>query len=218
MWDRKPRCRAREPDGSAHRRDARWWLVVVPLAVAFAFVWAVVLLTYLLPPLEVYGNLFTLAPDAATRRIFIAAATAGAERRVPVRAPPVLPLRLRRRPVPEPRPGWATADGMVVGFERDRAARLRDACRRSACDARLPDAAQAAQHQAAHVHLHPVRPVHRRLRHGAARQPATAPLLRLGRRRGGKRRGAAANGKAERESSAAPTLTGDAEPESRAES
>lgn len=47
-----------EPDGSPRRRDARWWLLVVPAAVLFAFTWAVVFLTYLLPPAEVYGNLF----------------------------------------------------------------------------------------------------------------------------------------------------------------
>jgi hypothetical protein len=48
--------------------------VVVPAAVAFAFLWAVVLLTYLLPPAEVYGNLFS---GSLTRNqfIFITAAT-----------------------------------------------------------------------------------------------------------------------------------------------
>lgn len=47
-----------EPDGTPRRRDARWWLVVVPAAVLFASTWAVVFLTYLLPPGEIYGNLF----------------------------------------------------------------------------------------------------------------------------------------------------------------
>ncbi|MCB1908726.1 MAG: 4Fe-4S binding protein [Rhodocyclaceae bacterium] len=58
----------REPDGTRVRFDARWWLLTVPLAVAFAFTWAVVLLTYLLPPFEVYGNLLNGTP---TRNQFI---------------------------------------------------------------------------------------------------------------------------------------------------
>lgn len=44
-----------------------WWLVLLPLSVAFAFLWAVALLTYLLPPAEVYGNLWAgrLTPNQA---------------------------------------------------------------------------------------------------------------------------------------------------------
>lgn len=56
LWERKP-MPPRLPDGTTYTIDARWWLVTVPLAVVFAFVWAVVLLTYLLPPAEVYANL-----------------------------------------------------------------------------------------------------------------------------------------------------------------
>lgn len=37
-------------------RHPGWWLVLLPLAVLFAFIWATVLLTYLLPPMEIYGN------------------------------------------------------------------------------------------------------------------------------------------------------------------
>ena len=48
----------KKPDGTPAKVDARWWGIVVPAAIAFAFLWAVVLLTYLLPPAEVYGNLF----------------------------------------------------------------------------------------------------------------------------------------------------------------
>jgi polyferredoxin len=73
VWERKP-LPERNPDGSSFPVDARWWLVTVPLAVGFAFVWAVVLITYLLPPMEVYANLLSLE---LTRNqfIFIAAAT-----------------------------------------------------------------------------------------------------------------------------------------------
>lgn len=57
VWDQRA-LPARNPDGSRAIRDARWWFAVLPFAVAFAFVWAVVLLTYLLAPAEVYGNLW----------------------------------------------------------------------------------------------------------------------------------------------------------------
>ncbi|HZV54945.1 MAG TPA: 4Fe-4S binding protein [Rhodocyclaceae bacterium] len=58
IWEKKP-LPDRNPDGSLFVVNPRWWLATVPLAVAFAFVWAVVLLTYLLPPMEIYGNLFS---------------------------------------------------------------------------------------------------------------------------------------------------------------
>ncbi len=61
VWDRKA-VPPFEPDGTPLTYDARWWLAVVPAAIAFAFVWAVVLLTYLLPPAEVYGNLWAGTP------------------------------------------------------------------------------------------------------------------------------------------------------------
>lgn len=73
VWDKRP-LPPRRPDGSPVRYDARWWLLVVPFAVLFAFLWAVVLLTYLLPPFEVYGN---LANASLTRNqaLFIGVAT-----------------------------------------------------------------------------------------------------------------------------------------------
>ena len=63
-----------QPDRSPRRTDRRWWLLVLPAAVGFAFCWAVVFLTYLLPPAEVYGN---LVRGELTRNqgIFIGAAT-----------------------------------------------------------------------------------------------------------------------------------------------
>ncbi|MCB1887807.1 MAG: 4Fe-4S binding protein [Rhodocyclaceae bacterium] len=73
LWDDR-RLPPREPDGTPIRFDRRWWLVTVPLAVAFAFVWAVVLLTYLLPPFEVYANLLAGSPTR-NQAIFITAGT-----------------------------------------------------------------------------------------------------------------------------------------------
>ena len=47
----------RQPDGRMLKPDARYWLLTVPLAAAFAFLWALSLLTYMLPPFEIYHNL-----------------------------------------------------------------------------------------------------------------------------------------------------------------
>lgn len=73
VWERQavPPWR---PDGTRIRVDARWWLVVVPAAVGFAFLWAVALLTYLLPPAEIYANLFS-GELTRNQAIFISAAT-----------------------------------------------------------------------------------------------------------------------------------------------
>ena len=57
IWDQKPGP-AWHPDGTPAPTDRRYWLLTLPFALAFAFLWAVALLTYLLPPAEVYGNLF----------------------------------------------------------------------------------------------------------------------------------------------------------------
>ncbi len=73
LWDRKP-VPAKKPDGSPFVIDARWWLVTVPVAILFAALWAIILLTYLLPPVEVYGNLWRLDPTR-NQFIFITAAT-----------------------------------------------------------------------------------------------------------------------------------------------
>lgn len=61
LWDRGATPRAgRAPDG-------RWWPVFAGLCGVFGFLWAITLLTYLLPPREVWGNLLagTLTPNQA---------------------------------------------------------------------------------------------------------------------------------------------------------
>lgn len=73
LWEARP-LPPRRLDGSRYASDARWWLLLLPLAVGFAFVWAVVLLTYLLPPFEVYANLLAGVPTR-NQAIFLAAAT-----------------------------------------------------------------------------------------------------------------------------------------------
>ncbi|MCC8987890.1 MAG: 4Fe-4S binding protein [Candidatus Contendobacter sp.] len=73
LWDKKPGP-PWHPDGSPAPTDARYWLLALPLALAFALLWAVALLTYLLPPAEVYANLFHLTPTR-NQALFIGAAT-----------------------------------------------------------------------------------------------------------------------------------------------
>lgn len=74
LWERSPPA-ARLPDGSPAQVDWRWWLVTVPLAVLFAALWAVVLLTYLMPPQQVYADLGRLALSRH-ESLFVAIATA----------------------------------------------------------------------------------------------------------------------------------------------
>ncbi|MCP3868487.1 MAG: 4Fe-4S binding protein [Gammaproteobacteria bacterium] len=64
IWEPEP-LPERQPDGRLQKPDPRYWVVVVPAALAFAFLWALSLLTYLLPPFEIYNNLLegTLTPN-----------------------------------------------------------------------------------------------------------------------------------------------------------
>jgi len=73
VWDKK-QTPPWEPDGSPMPRDWRYWFAVVPAAIGFAFAWAVVGLTYLMPPFQVYSGLlnFTLLRGEV---IFLCAAT-----------------------------------------------------------------------------------------------------------------------------------------------
>lgn len=73
LWDSRETA-PWEADGSASVRDARYWLLVVPAALGFAFAWAVVFLTYLMPPFQVYGGLANLSLYRY-EVIFLAAAT-----------------------------------------------------------------------------------------------------------------------------------------------
>jgi ferredoxin-type protein NapH len=73
VWDRQP-IPPRNPDGSARPSHPAWWIPTVLFAVGFAALWAVVLLTYLLPPAEVYGRLWAMNPTR-NQSIFLIAAT-----------------------------------------------------------------------------------------------------------------------------------------------
>ena len=58
VWERQTLPEA-ESTGENYPTDKRYWPIVAMAILGFAFVWAVVLLTYLLPPDEIYGNLFS---------------------------------------------------------------------------------------------------------------------------------------------------------------
>jgi polyferredoxin len=73
LWD--PRALpAVNPDGSPARRDRRAWALLVPIAIGFALNRAVVLLTYLLPPLDLYPRLFAF-DLTRNEMLFLGAAT-----------------------------------------------------------------------------------------------------------------------------------------------
>lgn len=72
LWD-KERLPERNADGSHTQADALWWLGVIPLVICCALLWAVVLLTYLLPPAEIYSNLWH-ATLTRNQSLFIAVA------------------------------------------------------------------------------------------------------------------------------------------------
>ncbi len=74
LWDSRPTARA------GTTPQARWWPVFFALCAGFGFVWAITLLTYLLPPTTVWGNLWrgTLTPNQ-TRFLVVATAVFTAE-------------------------------------------------------------------------------------------------------------------------------------------
>ena len=137
VWEHH-RLPAWKPDGTPTKVDARWWGIVVPAAITFAFLWAVVLLTYLLPPAEVYGNLFRgeLTRNQIT---FITAATVVLSlefffaRHLFCRFVCAVGLFQSL--------AWmGNRDALVVGFERERASDCSSCLpdRQSACDAACP--------------------------------------------------------------------------------
>lgn len=73
LWDRQP-TPPTAANGSLIPRSRWWWLPTLALSFGFAATWSVVLLTYLLPPAEVYGNLLHL-DFTRSQAIFLSAAT-----------------------------------------------------------------------------------------------------------------------------------------------
>lgn len=63
-----------QADGSVEQPDKRYWMLTIPVILFFAFTWSVGLLTYLLPPAEIYTNLIT-ASLSRNQFIFVSVAT-----------------------------------------------------------------------------------------------------------------------------------------------
>lgn len=57
LWDHHA-LPEKNADGTLTKANPLYWLVLLPLVIGFAFLWAIALLTYLLPPAEIYGNLW----------------------------------------------------------------------------------------------------------------------------------------------------------------
>lgn len=73
LWERRPLPQQR-PGGEVLKPQSGYWIPTIVAVLFFAFLWAVVLLTYLLPPVEIYGNLFT-GELTRNQTLFITAAT-----------------------------------------------------------------------------------------------------------------------------------------------
>jgi len=73
IWERRPLPEL-QPDGSREMPNGWYWLPTLLAVFGFAFLWAVALLTYLLPPAEIYGNLFS-GQLTMRQSVFIGAAT-----------------------------------------------------------------------------------------------------------------------------------------------
>ncbi|VAX14188.1 Type cbb3 cytochrome oxidase biogenesis protein CcoG, involved in Cu oxidation [hydrothermal vent metagenome] len=73
LWDREP-IYPINPDGRRIESQRRYWIPLLFASSGFAFLWAVVLLSYLLPPAEIYHNLLH-AELTHGQFIFIAVAT-----------------------------------------------------------------------------------------------------------------------------------------------
>lgn len=58
VWERRP-LPPQQPDGRVVHPNRWYWIPTVLGVLAFAFLWALTLLTYLLPPFEIYHNLLT---------------------------------------------------------------------------------------------------------------------------------------------------------------
>lgn len=73
VWS-KTKLPEKQQDGTQITSNKSWWVVTLIAVLFFSFVWAVVLLTYLLPPKEIYSNLFS-GELTQNQFVFIAIAT-----------------------------------------------------------------------------------------------------------------------------------------------
>jgi len=74
IWEKNSQPE-KNPDGTVTRRDALWWLAIMPLAIFFAFLWVITFLTYVWPPLQVWPDLIAGTLPRFQRIILIAGTT-----------------------------------------------------------------------------------------------------------------------------------------------
>lgn len=133
IWEHKPLPRTR-PDGRVEIPRPVYWVAVAIAVPGFAFLWALSLLTYLLPPSEIYHNLLTASLTPNQLRFLIVATILlaiefGFARHLFCRFGCAVGLFQSL--------AWmANRRAMVVGFDKKRAA----ACRQcnNACDNECP--------------------------------------------------------------------------------
>ncbi len=58
LWD-KEIIPEKQQDGTKYKRNVWWWVPIIFAIVGFAFCWAVIAITYLLPPQDIYYGLAT---------------------------------------------------------------------------------------------------------------------------------------------------------------
>ena len=75
LWERKPLPR-QQADGSHLPRHRRYWIPTLLVILGMSFLWALTLLTYLLPPKEIYANLWAGELTANQTRFIIVATLA----------------------------------------------------------------------------------------------------------------------------------------------
>lgn len=73
IWD-KEALPEQDKGAPPIKHNKAWLLLLLPLAIGFSLIWATVLLTYLLPPWEIYGNLWH-ATLTRNQTLFIAVAS-----------------------------------------------------------------------------------------------------------------------------------------------
>lgn len=73
MWEKQP-LPEKQPDGSMQKPNPWYWLPTIISVLFFSVLWSVSLMTYLLPPFEIYTNLLN-AELTRNQSIFLIAAT-----------------------------------------------------------------------------------------------------------------------------------------------
>ena len=133
VWERRPVPRL-QADGSWREPNRWYWLPTLLAVFGFAFLWAVVLLTYLLPPAEIYANL--IAGTLTMRQsLFIGVATLALS--VEFLLARHLFCRFACAVGLFQSLAWMANDrAMVVGFDTARAGRCQDC--NNACDNACP--------------------------------------------------------------------------------